>query len=382
MTAHPRQRSGFALALAIATICIIGTLITGILFASTQEYRLGRNALLQTRALTAAELGLHAVAMPRPAGNWTPTLFSSLPIGHTTPPLEFLPGDGAVDTVRITRLNELDFLVVSEGRAGTEQEARARRRLSSILTLRIPRLGTLAALTIRGPVSISDSATIDGSDTTFTGASCLTTGPSPGILSDDSSQVNASACATGACMLGAPPLATSPAAADTTTYLSFGDADWYDLVGQADKIVTGAAVGGMSPSFDASGACDTSDPSNWGDASRAAVNGSCQAYYPIIYAPGDLHITSGGGQGVLLVDGDLEVSGGAEFVGAVIVRGRLSSGGAGGRLAGAVLVANRGGSTNTLGGLTSIRRSSCAVAAALVGSARPSGVRRVWNELF
>jgi Tfp pilus assembly protein PilX len=61
MLARSRNRPGFALAVALAAIVIIGAIITGMFFTSTQEYRISRNTALQARALTAAEYGMNSI---------------------------------------------------------------------------------------------------------------------------------------------------------------------------------------------------------------------------------------------------------------------------------------------------------------------------------
>ena len=63
-----------------------------------------------------------------------------------------------------------------------------------------------------------------------------------------------------------------------------------------------------------------------GGSRRAAGVPGCARYYPVIYARGDLRITGGGGQGILLVGGDLDVEGGFAFDGPVVVRGKLTRG--------------------------------------------------------
>jgi len=60
MIARSRKR-GFALTVALVAIVIIGALIVGVFFAATQEYRIGRNTVLQARSLTAAEYGLNDI---------------------------------------------------------------------------------------------------------------------------------------------------------------------------------------------------------------------------------------------------------------------------------------------------------------------------------
>ena len=66
----------------------------------------------------------------------------------------------------------------------------------------------------------------------------------------------------------------------------------------------------------------------------------CQSYFPIIYRNGNLKVQDGRGQGVLLVEGDLEVRGNFEFTGLVIVRGELSTNGTGNKITGGVLAKN------------------------------------------
>ena len=378
-----RRRSGFALALAIAAMVVIGTLIGGVFFAATQEYRLGRNALLQARALTAAELGLHAAITPAPVGKWDKLVFASLPVGATAPPVELLPGDGSVDTVRITRLRDASFLVVSEGRAGSERGARARRRIASVISLAVPAIQPRGALTVRGPLDVAGPASINGADTTLAGWSCDSSSAAlAGVITDDPSQVDSSACAGAGCIAGSPSLSADSVAADTNTYFRYGDVGWSDLAGSADKVLRAGSVGGTTPSYNGDGSCNVGDAGNWGDPARASSNASCQAYYPVVYAPGELRLTGGVGQGVLLVEGDLELSGGAEFFGAVVGRGRLTTSGAGGTIVGGLLVANTGALRSSVGA-GSVRHSSCVLARALAGSARPRlSVGRSWNELY
>src|SRR5688500_20276361 len=58
MSSTSKRREGFALAVAMVAIVVIGALIAGAFFTSTQEYRLGRNSLMDQRAYSAAEAGV------------------------------------------------------------------------------------------------------------------------------------------------------------------------------------------------------------------------------------------------------------------------------------------------------------------------------------
>jgi hypothetical protein len=125
---------------------------------------------------------------------------------------------------------------------------------------------------------------------------------------------------------------------------------------------------------------------NWGDPYRAVLPtppGQCEGYYPVIHVLGDVHISGGRGQGVLLVDGDLFVTGGFDFTGAVIVRGSMHTAGTGAHFSGAVMAANVDFEDDLISGNSTIRYSSCALLNALSGNAYPLAVRdRAWVDVF
>lgn len=385
MRMHTGRRDGFALAVAIVAIVVIGALIAGVFFASTQEFRIGRNTLLQTRALTAAELGLTSMANAPPAGQWNSATLSALATGATSAPMQVLPGDGSVDTVRVTKLNDLSYFVVSEGFAGSSTAAQARRRIGALLTLQIPQINIRGALTTRGQTRLGGSSFVNGNDTSFAGWGCPAPGAAkPGIAINDSSLIDLNGgCAGLSCVTGSPKVSEDPLAADTTTYFKYGDTDWQQLAAHASKVLGSTTWTGLTPSFTLGGACNTADPTNWGDPLHVNVNTSCQDYFPIIYAPGDLKISGGVGQGILLVEGDLEVQGGAQFYGPIIVRGSLKTTGTGGHFLGGVMAANVELDQNTVLGNAVVQYSNCALIKALAGSAFPNFARgRSWVELY
>jgi hypothetical protein len=89
------------------------------------------------------------------------------------------------------------------------------------------------------------------------------------------------------------------------------------------------------------------------------------------------------GQGILIVNGDLEVEGGARFYGPVIVKGRLKTSGTGGHFNGGVLAANVELDETRVVGNATVRYSSCAVANAIPGAAAPRRVvQRAWADLY
>ena len=376
-----RRREGFALALALVAIAVIGMLITGVFFGSTQEFRIGRNTLLQTRALTAAEYGQNAVISPT---RWNSAWNTSLARGAVAVQA-FRPGDGSTDTVRITRLSDRSFLVVSEGRVGRGLDAGATRRVATLLQLNIPQMNIPSALTARSGTNISGSSQISGRDSTLAGWGCEPAGPTkPGVVTVDASEVTASGtCKDFACITGSPPVKEDPMAADTNTYFTYGDVNWNDLKATAKRLAS-TNLQGVGPSYLADGSCDKTALTNWGDPGRNSSSPSaCESYFPVIYAPGDLTLNSGMAQGILLVEGNLSVQGGFQFNGPVIVRGQLKTTGTGGHFNGGVMAADVELGENKVSGNAVITYSSCAIAKALAGSAIPRvATGRAWVELF
>lgn len=70
--------------------------------------------------------------------------------------------------------------------------------------------------------------------------------------------------------------------------------------------------------------------------------------------PGNFHISGGQGYGILVVTGDLEVSGGFEFKGLVYVMGNLKMTGTGGHVTGSIMVQGTSTNTTDIGGNSTI----------------------------
>jgi hypothetical protein len=378
MLTRSRTRPGFALAIALGAIVIIGAIITGMFFASTQEYRMSRNSAMQARALTTAEYGLNKIII---TGQWDPA-WNTAAAGFLGDSV-YLPGDGGLDSVRVSKLADGMFFLTSTGRVGPASGAQARHRLGALVTLSIPQLNMLGALTTQASVKIGGSSFLDGRDDSIPNWGCPPLAPDlPGLSLPDVSQLTTAGCGGLSCIEGSPKVSQNPAAANDSTYFSFGSGlDWSTLTGMASKTLSsGANINGLAPSV-SGGVCNTADPSNWGDPLHNTT--ACQSYFPIIYAQGDLKITGGEGQGILLVQGDLSVQGGAEFYGPVIVRGSLKTAGTGGHFNGGVMAANVDLEQSTLLGDAVIHYSSCALKKALAGAASPTFLaRRSWTELY
>jgi hypothetical protein len=371
-----RTRPGIALIAAVVALAVIGALVAAAHAAGVRAHRAGERRFLQTEALGAAEYGVERVAANAPLTAWR-----AMPPGATDSAGPWTVGRARV-TVRITRLGDsLNPIVLVQGMAtaGGGRGRVARRSTSLTVSVGGARFAPSGALTTAAPVTLGPGALVEGADLPPAGWSCPVGGATlPGIATSSATSVSAAGCGTG-CLGGAPPVVQSVVAADTLTYLAFGELTWGQLAATARR-VPGIVTPGPSTG---AGSCLATDPLNWGDPSRASPSAPCEAYFPVLYAAGDLHLAGGVGQGILLVGGSLTVSGGARFAGVVIARGTVSAQGTGGRLEGAVMAAGEGGGTNALGAPLAIVHSRCAIAAAESGGERVLPVpHRAWAEVY
>src|SRR5947199_287801 len=184
---------------------------------------------------------------------------------------------------------------------------------------------------------------------------------------------------------GNPPVLTTPAAGDTNTYFNYGNSNYQSLAAAANLTYPGGTLlTGVGPIAVGTVCQASANPANWGDPNRATPAGACESYFPTIHVLGDLKVTTGRGQGVLLVDGDFTVAGNFAFTGVVIARGGLKMSGTGNKITGAVMAASVDVTDNVaLAGNTSLQYSSCALTAALSSSAYPKqAMQRGWVDMY
>lgn len=138
------KRQGFALLTALLALVLIAVLVTGALFATSQESRSAGTQLVDQKAFAFAERS----ALQTTAG-WTCPECDLLPIGSviirnqvSSPPLE--------STVYITRLDSTVFLVTGEGRTSESGASTVRRRVSIAVKITRDSVGTSTASHIPG----------------------------------------------------------------------------------------------------------------------------------------------------------------------------------------------------------------------------------------
>jgi len=172
-----------------------------------------------------------------------------------------------------------------------------------------------AAATVRGKAKLDVSgSTISGMDTPPTvwpAARCAATPiqNKPGVEMQDTTQLIRSA---GTILTGTPPKKQTPGM-DSTAFLQYGGITFDQLKAMANHTIDASAAQikhAVAPTLNMDGTCKTSDPWNWGSSNPAHA---CYNYFPIILMRGEIEITDGYGQGLVIMDLDVVGGTGSEF---------------------------------------------------------------------
>ncbi|MEQ8330245.1 MAG: hypothetical protein RH859_07200 [Longimicrobiales bacterium] len=388
-TTHTKR--GFALPAAIGGLVIVGILATGGFYMARQEVRVGVASRHASLAVNLAQSAANDVLISQTSSMAGLNTWDTLTLVDTV-----AQGITRVQVTRLaTRLYYLD--AEAEVTLGGALWAGATRRIGLVARMNTADIEPPAALTTQGVLKYGGSSEIHGLDripngsdgyadwTSFCNAGDL--GDKPGILIDDTTNIdwNGNRNKIENQMDGVP-LFDQDTTISTESLTTFGDMDWEDMVGLADKIYNSSGNPGMiAPIVDTDGNCAQSVKNNWGDPLNPA--GPCFNYFPIIYINNSSEITlnTGFGQGILLIEGDVRVNGGFEFYGPVFIKGKLTTNGSGGHFWGGVVAANVSLETTTVLGNAVINYSSCAVERALLNNSSLTKVRpiamRSWVDL-
>ena len=380
----PTDRSGFALPAAIGALVIMGLLVTAGFFMARQEVRIGIASNYSNMAVNIAQAGANEVM-----ANWNGYQLGNVAVWGDTTLVDTLAN--GIWTVQIRNANNFIYHLDVTGRVteGGELWAGATRRLGIVTKMVYADIDPPAALKTRGKTVVNGNAAINGTDNTpASWAPYCTTIPqvdTTGVLTNDTSLIGTSGKGQ---VIGTPAYDQDPNIVDST-FTNFGDMDWAELTALAaaeGKNVSslGAAINITAPAVTAGGRCNEAVLTNWGDTLPSAP---CGAYFPLIYHDGpELRIQSGGiGQGVLLVDGTLDLRGGFVFYGIIIVQGDFETQGTGNRIIGAVMASNGLLDDQVFGGGSEVSYSKCTVMRAILNNsslsrARPLDVRS-WVDL-
>ena len=384
VTPHSRRtgrvRRGMAVLLTLIAIILLAVLSTGAVIGSMQEFRAGRNSMVEQRAFAVAEFGLN-----REIANWDRSRNLPPPVGRAvgvtdSSPVYVAQGDSA--RVFITRLTPNTFWVVSIGRASIGNgQLESQRQTHVFVRLAYPSISPGGAIVTAGNIVVQGSADITGKNTDPTGwTQC------PSIAGRDTFAISYAPNMTATIqkpqqVIGG--VVKDAAAADSNTYVRYGTESWNTLAANADVTING---GTFSPSPNGTATtCNYGDQANWGEPSRAAgYIAGCKDYFPIIYSKGSLALSKGSGQGVLLVDGDIRINGNFQWYGLIIARDDINKGNGTTNIWGSVMSRNSDVTDdNSITGNSSFSWSKCAVESALRGSAILTRTKqRSWVQMY
>ena len=391
-----KNERGIALAIAIVALVVVGALVAGALFAGTQEQRAGENARRAMTSFGVAEEGVYDII--RGWDNHSATYTALYPFPADSPATSSVVIDTTTSASKTGRysgtlfkFNDQLYLIDVTAQdnmslAGRIRGGGASQRLGLLVRIKPLTLGTPAALVSGGANVLSGNATIIGNDQIPTGwTGCgLTDSAGAGVRTQTTNTVTFTGRPT---VVGNPAVLKDPTLADSS-FSAYGDVTYNQLASRANITLAGQDFSTtIAPSL-SGGTCNTNVRTNWG--SPSDPTGPCGQYFPIIHITGTSAAISGQqGQGVLLVDGSLDVQGGFQFFGVVIIKGKLRTSGGGGTPAhfwGTMMVQDSvalSDTTNTITGNANILYSKCAILKALDKTGVGTMLRsRGWIQLY
>jgi type II secretory pathway pseudopilin PulG len=349
-----RDGRGMALALTLVALVILGALVAGALFSGTADQRMAENARFQQQAFGTAEGVAYGALGTWPANRSTYAGRRDYPLDSAAALLpaasDESPGRRGSHSGTVYRLNRTLYLVDVTARDPTSG---ARQRVGMLIRIAPPEVDVHAALTV-GRDGAEGGGTLNGTDT-------------PPPLWTDCGPTEASVA----------PVRSAP---DTSALYGPGSMEYVVLSGQASVLLS---PGSYTPApVVENGVCATDgQPTNWGDGNDHT--GPCGAYLPTVWlkGAGTTSIGGGQGQGVLLVDGDLVVTGAFAFYGLMVVRGAVTASAGGALKVYGAVVAGRADWGSS--GRVTVSWSSCAVTDALLAAGAGAMNRsRGWVQLY
>jgi hypothetical protein len=365
-----RNERGIAMALALYALVITGALVSGLLFAGTQEQRQGESLRGVLLAFNRAEQGTHAEIRV-----WDPPVYNTI----GTYPQDSLQVVESASRGTIYKVNSNVYMVSvigtdSQGVGSQRRGGGAVQRVSLLARLVTLELNTRASLTTRGNIKLSGNAAVDGNDHTPNASwdQCAAPGPAlAGVLVPPSSNVNTNGNAE---VLGTPPIQRD-STINASTFTQFGSRTYDQLAASAGIQFAGNQSLSTAPVV-TGGVCNRTIPTNWGDGMNRLS--PCGSYFPIIHVAGNVTLNGTQGQGILLVDGDLSVQGSYEWFGVVIAKGAVKTAGGGtgqGHFWGAIMAENVDLDINSVTGNAVLNYSACAIAAVLQATSSAAPMR-------
>ena len=360
---RPTGNDGFALPATLLAVVVIGALVTTGLLSAMQADRSSASARIGNHAFLAAERGLEDM-MGLKNRIYLEDSVGVAGVGADTvgPVAVTVGGVSAQYTLYVRRLNQLLYMVESEGEVlSAGRYAGSKRRLTELVRAGYTYFEKDRAVTTHVPLRLRGQSGVRGMDSIppdWTG--CVGMGERTGVVSTDTTTLDIKGGGLGG-LYGNPP-ATEDATLDSLDFIQYGDMLLEDLAFRADIKLPPATYTGMGP-VESGGVCDKTNQLNWGEPND--TTSACHFYWPIIYSAGDLHLSQGYGQGIMVVEGDLVLTGDFEFAGLIFVYGALRASGTGNKMVGSVSILGASPNVTEIGttgaGNTNIQLSTCAI---------------------
>jgi hypothetical protein len=399
-TPNLRDERGIALVIAIVALVVIGAIVSGTFFVSSLEQRTAQNVVVAAAAREAAEAGLQDALANVHAGDYPFGVADSSAYATNVTPTGWSTGTSY--SVWVFPLSYQMYALKSVGTSNGSTTT-----LAAYVKANVPDNTITAPVIVASPVTFNGNAfTLNGNNTNPP----ITTGCPPTL---EPAQVYALRSATETGMNtgdrdnllgltggGTPPPPTgqgSAVANDPTVNPMlnsvFGPGGTFDQYRAAatftyppgtytSRVPSTTVVSGVTK-------CNYADNQNWGEPKTGSGTvPECRNWFPIVLGTSAIgnpfKITDNRGQGILLADGDLELAGGFEWYGLILVKGNFKITGTGAKVFGAVIALN-GASVgdNSVSGNTTITYSTCALRRAMNGLAalRPAS-SRPWTQLY
>jgi hypothetical protein len=329
--ARLRQESGFALAMAIFALVLLAAVVAGGYYSASQEFQIGRGMRSLTSSFYAGEAGIREVL-----NDWDPDVYFALEPGDTITlgPITFEGGGSySARVVRVGRAADSlkrYFYIEAVGRPPGPNLGE--RRQAMVVRSRFPKLCCQAAITVAGDemnFTGGNQEIVSGFNTPPTGADgpwpdsvCagISTADTVGAIIDGGLDIDDTTR-----VIGSPYRYIVDSTLDENVFpAAIGDLTYAKIVAAADftfspsdTLVVG---GGDLEARLVNGRCDRSYDHNWGAPTQP--NHPCFKFFPIIHVNGHMRIESANVQGILVVEGTLELSN-STFYGIALIRDDL-----------------------------------------------------------
>lgn len=381
MRANPvSNERGIALAVAVFALVVIGALVAATFFSGRLEQQTGQNTVYATQAAEAAE-----AALSQAIGATTGPEMYELAVGgdSTLLPAPSL-GSRVTGQASMRRLTNSLWLLQAVGRRQNGVGAElARHSLAQLIRANQANISVKAGLTALGKVVVTGNSTVSGDDAMPSEWSTPPAVDCPPLEDVTGIRYNGLLTQEGSATIKGDPPRDKDGTLTKDNML--GGSNFEQLKALTTLTLTGDISGLAPATMGDPPVCNITPENNWGEPLDKAH--PCFDYFPVVYHLGDLGISgSGAGQGILLVEGNLNVQGRIDFYGPVIVTGGVNIRGTGSddvKFYGGVLAQDITLDDSKLSGNAMVNYSSCAIRRAVQGSATPIPLaERSWVQLY